>query len=83
MIKKIFRYFKIYSPLILLWYVYLEFRSIFRKSFLNSYSQWGEDIIIDDLLGKKKGGVYVDIGAYDPTRFSNSRCTFYNITGKK
>jgi len=73
MIKKIFRYFKIYSPLILLWYVYLEFRSIFRKSFLNSYSQWGEDIIIDDLLGKKKGGFYVDIGAYDPTRFSNTK----------
>jgi len=30
-----------------------------------SYSQFGEDIILQKLL-KKKGGFYVDVGAYHP-----------------
>ena len=77
MIKKILRYFKIYSPDVLLWYIYLELRLLLRRSFLNSYSQWGEDIVIDKLLGKKRKGFYVDIGAYDPIRFSNTQ-RFYN-----
>lgn len=39
----------------------------------NSYSQFGEDLIIDKLLGYKKKGFYVDIGAYDPNHFSNTK----------
>lgn len=38
-----------------------------------SYSQKGEDLIIDKLLGHKKKGFYVDVGAYDPYRFSNTK----------
>ncbi len=38
----------------------------------NSYSQEGEDLIIDKLLGYKKSGFYVDIGAHHPLRFSNT-----------
>lgn len=38
----------------------------------NSYSQEGEDLIIDKLLGYKKNGFYVDIGAHHPLRFSNT-----------
>jgi len=38
-----------------------------------SYSQYGEDLIIDDLLGRKNSGFYVDIGAYDPHTFSNTK----------
>lgn len=37
-----------------------------------TYSQYGEDLIIDKLLDFKKRGVYIDIGAYDPFRFSNT-----------
>lgn len=37
-----------------------------------SFSQNGEDLIIDKLLNYKKTGFYVDIGAYDPYRFSNT-----------
>lgn len=37
-----------------------------------SYSQTGEDMILDFLLNGKKRGCYVDIGAYDPKRFSNT-----------
>ena len=73
MIKKLFQYLKIYSPITLLFYLYLEVKSLLNRSLGISYSQWGEDIIIDDLLGKKKEGFYVDIGAYDPTRFSNTK----------
>lgn len=49
----------------------------FLNLFFNTYSQLGEDIVIDNLLGKKKVGFYVDIGAYDPLRFSNTK-RFYN-----
>lgn len=73
MIKKLLRYFKIYSPTTLFYFIFLEIKSFFRRSFENSFSQWGEDIIIDCLLGKKRKGFYVDIGAYDPTRFSNTK----------
>lgn len=73
MIKKLFRYFKIYSPVVLLSYLFLEIKLLLKRFLGNSYSQWGEDILIDNLLGRKKGGFYVDVGAYDPTRFSNTK----------
>jgi FkbM family methyltransferase len=38
----------------------------------NSYSQEGEDLIIDKLLKYKKSGFYVDIGAHHPVKFSNT-----------
>lgn len=38
----------------------------------NSYSQSGEDLILDSFLGHKKTGFYVDIGAYDHIDLSNS-----------
>lgn len=38
----------------------------------NSFSQNGEDLIIDQFLNYKKNGFYMDIGAYDPYRFSNT-----------
>lgn len=38
----------------------------------NSYSQEGEDLIIDKLLGYKTNGFFVDIGAHHPLRFSNT-----------
>ncbi len=37
-----------------------------------SYSQCGEDIILDYLLKHKEKGVYIDIGANDPRVFSNT-----------
>lgn len=38
-----------------------------------SYSQEGEDLILERLLGVRSGtGFYVDIGAHHPTRFSNT-----------
>lgn len=43
-----------------------------KRLFLKSYSENYEDIIIDDLLGNKRNGFYVDIGANDPLRGNNT-----------
>jgi len=36
------------------------------------YSQEGEDIVLERLLGEQKNGFFVDVGAHHPTRFSNT-----------
>jgi len=36
------------------------------------FSQTGEDILINGLVQNKSNGFYVDVGAYDPIRFSNT-----------
>jgi hypothetical protein len=38
-----------------------------------SYSQFGEDVFVDDLLGGPTHGVFVDVGAGDGMEISNSR----------
>ncbi|OYU42663.1 MAG: SAM-dependent methyltransferase [Burkholderiales bacterium PBB4] len=38
----------------------------------NSYSQEGEDLILDKFLTYKRKGFYIDIGAHHPKRFSNT-----------
>lgn len=40
--------------------------------FRGSYSQKGEDLIINKYFKKKKRGFYIDIGAYDPKRLNNT-----------
>ncbi len=37
-----------------------------------TYSQTGEDLIIDALLGNRSRGFYIDIGAYHPQRLNNT-----------
>jgi hypothetical protein len=49
--------------------------NIFNKSwkyFQKSYSQEGEDLILDNFFKNKKNGFYIDIGACHPFRFSNT-----------
>lgn len=38
-----------------------------------TYSQEGEDIVLDRFFGSKKQGFFVDVGAHHPSRFSNTR----------
>jgi FkbM family methyltransferase len=45
---------------------------IFKKYSLSSYSQEGEDLILDRIFGNKNAGFYVDVGAHHPFRFSNT-----------
>ena len=37
-----------------------------------SYSQEGEDLILERIFENKNSGFYIDIGAHHPTRFSNT-----------
>ena len=39
---------------------------------IESYSQEGEDIILNRIFVNQNTGFYVDIGAHDPVRFSNT-----------
>lgn len=66
--------YKIYGPKKFLEFSLKEvYRKIFFELIKRSYSQKGEDLIIDNLLNKKRKGFYVDVGAYDPDRFSNTK----------
>jgi FkbM family methyltransferase len=38
----------------------------------HSYSQEGEDLILERILGGQESGFYVDVGAHHPKRFSNT-----------
>ena len=52
-------------------------RRLWVEPILKSYSQRYEDLLIDNLLGNRYTGSYLDIGAYDPRRLSNTR-RFYD-----
>lgn len=71
--KNILEKLRIYGVKKFLSFGWHELISWFRKVFLASYSQKDEDLVIDKILGYKKNGFYVDIGANDPTRFSNTK----------
>lgn len=47
-------------------------RNLFGNYSLKTYSQEGEDLILNRILGDKKKGFYVDVGAHHPKRFSNT-----------
>jgi len=54
-------------------FVFFElYLKLVNEPLFGSFSQGGEDLILDKLLGNKKTGFYVDIGAYDPVKFSNT-----------
>jgi FkbM family methyltransferase len=50
---------------------------VYNQGILKSYSQEKEDLVIDRILGKKRDGFYVDVGASDPVRFNNTN-RFYS-----
>jgi FkbM family methyltransferase len=47
-------------------------RKIWRELVVGSYAQNYEDLTINKLLNNKKRGNYLEIGAYHPTRLSNT-----------
>ena len=49
-----------------------EIRLLCYRFIYKSYSQNKEDLIIEKIIGKKKSGKYIDIGANDPIRFNNT-----------
>jgi len=51
---------------------FFEFFYLLKGWSTVSYSQEGEDLILRRLLGEKKSGFYVDVGAHHPIRYSNT-----------
>lgn len=47
---------------------YLKYKKLAHQS----WSQYGEDILLDHLVGRKQYGFYIDVGAYHPFEFSNT-----------
>jgi hypothetical protein len=43
-----------------------------KESACHFYSQNGEDFILNELLGNKKSGFFVEVGCIDGRRFSNT-----------
>ena len=50
----------------------MNLRNMFKGFKQIHYSQNGEDIMIHALCGRKRDGVYVDVGAHHPKRYSNT-----------
>lgn len=74
MIKDLYQKYEIYGWKKFISYAISETRhKLYTQPIKASYSQKGEDLIIDKILGFKRGGFYVDVGAYDPHRFSNTK----------
>lgn len=73
-----FEKYKIYGFKIFMTYLLGEIKRILWNQIIyKSYSLDREDIIIDKILGYKKKGFYVDVGAYDPRRVNNTK-RFYD-----
>jgi FkbM family methyltransferase len=51
----------------------VPYRKIWLEPVRRSFSQAGEDLVLDRVIGRKSNGFYIDIGAYDPHHFSNTK----------
>lgn len=61
------------------WQLYNSFKN--KTSWRSrSYSSFGEDQVIAQLVSKKRGGFYVDVGAFHPFKYSNTYY-FYKYFG--
>lgn len=73
MINKLYQCLKIYGPKKFVEIAIGEALMLKRVFLEGSFSQNREDVVIDNLLGNKSLGFYVDVGGYDPTRMSNTK----------
>jgi len=53
------------------------FRKLFHRENLRpAYAQFGEDQVLDELVGTQSHGFYVDVGAHHPHRLSNTHLLY-------
>jgi FkbM family methyltransferase len=52
--------------------LYLAYDLFIQRYGREYFSQFGEDIILDNIFGHKKDGFYVDVGCYHPKHWSNT-----------
>ena len=60
---------------------YLYYNLYIRHKIQNkrsSYSQFQEDLFIDNFFRNKSRGFYIDIGCYHPVKYSNTALLFNN-----
>lgn len=68
---------KFYGPFKAFKYALIEMKKYLDGLITKTYSQHQEDLQVDKILNFRDNGFYVDIGAYDPVRFSNTK-RFYD-----
>lgn len=72
--KNVIEKIKIYGVKVSLKYFLIDLKKkLYNEIIKKSYSQNWEDVIIDKRLHYKIKGFYVDIGAYDPDKISNTK----------
>lgn len=71
-IKVILDRLRLYGPKRFTKYFLFEMKLYMKGLLLNTYSQMGEDLEIDKLVNYKGKGFYIDVGANDSKRFSNT-----------
>ncbi len=59
-------------PKSLYWPIKRLYDDRINPCYVKSYSQEGEDLILNRILSEKKGRFYIDVGAHHPMRFSNT-----------
>lgn len=53
-------------------FAYQLLRAVARRHWRASYSQFGEDVVLQTIFADRERGVYVDVGCFHPRRFSNT-----------
>ncbi len=53
-------------------YIKTRLKLLLGRGVRRSYGQFGEDALVQSLVKHIKNGVYVDVGAYHPTLYSNT-----------
>ena len=62
---------------------YLYYNLYIRHKIQNkrsSYSQFQEDLFIDNFFRNKSRGFYIDIGCYHPVKYSNTALLFNSLS---
>ena len=70
MIKEKLKRGSVFYKLYLYFNIFIRY-NLFKRN-LKSFSQFGEDLFINDFFNDQKKGKYVDLGAFHPMRLSNT-----------
>lgn len=72
-LKKLIAALRVYGLRRFVGHFLYEVYLFWMRNVRGSYSQAREDLVLDSLLGNKRKGFYVDVGAGDPNRFNNTK----------
>ena len=75
-LKRKYLYYKRKNLPKLLYFFFQLFKSKFKSKKL--YSNWGIDLLVKDILKKKKRGIYIDVGCHHPLINNNTNMLYKN-----